>query len=359
MSLLSTVVVLSPHALAAKAQEGAKKALMAEKCHADEVKTHALNTQLASLGTRTLLIKSQGETVYQYGDITARHLIHSIRKAILSSLAMKAIMQGKLNLNATLAEFEFHEKAHLTEQELSATVADVFASRSGIYLPALAESEGMKAKRPTRGAHPPGTHYYYNNFDFNLAGHIVEHALGMTVYDAFNVLIAKPIGLKDYQARFAHFDVDTSLTQAMIAPLDGFYLEQEGRSPAYHFRLSTRDLARFGELMASGGLYQGKRILDAKLIEQFTSPYTVTNPKYRLGYGMLWGVVLKEEGQPHHSFYHTGIGRHMLGVYPNKDLVFAHTVASEQSLDGSAIRFKPQSLYQVIPRVHGFCAESS
>ena len=38
-------------------------------------------------------------------------------------------------------------------------------ARSGVYHEAAAESQSMKDARPDRGSHPPGTFYYYNNWD--------------------------------------------------------------------------------------------------------------------------------------------------------------------------------------------------
>ena len=55
----------------------------------------------------------------------------------------------------------------LTLEEKQATVGDLIKARSGIYHPALGKSPGMRSMRPKRHSHPPGTFWYYNNWDFN------------------------------------------------------------------------------------------------------------------------------------------------------------------------------------------------
>ena len=37
-----------------------------------------------------------------------------------------------------------------------------------------AETPAMKAARPERGSHAPGTFWYYNNWDFNVLGTVFE-----------------------------------------------------------------------------------------------------------------------------------------------------------------------------------------
>jgi CubicO group peptidase (beta-lactamase class C family) len=57
----------------------------------------------------------------------------------------------------------------------------------------------MAELRPPRFSHKPGTFWYYNNWDFNALGAIYEHAVGSSIYDAFEREIARPIGMEDYR----------------------------------------------------------------------------------------------------------------------------------------------------------------
>ena len=80
----------------------------------------------------------------------------------------------------------------MTALEKSARVIDLLKSRSGIYHPAAAESEGMEESRPERGIHKPGEAYYYNNWDFNVLGAILEQKTGKNIYTLFAEEVANP-----------------------------------------------------------------------------------------------------------------------------------------------------------------------
>jgi len=64
---------------------------------------------------------------------------------------------------------------------------------------------------------------------------------------------------------------------------------------------------------------------------------------------MLWGVLVPDENSAYPpSFFHTGTTVHMLGVYPEHNLVMVHRVDTEK---GSS--FSEFDLYAVIRKVHG------
>jgi len=91
-------------------------------------------------------------------------LVHSMRKALLNSLYGIHQERGDVDLNQTLAELGIDDlPPTLNEQEKSARVIDLLKSRSGVYHPAAAESDGMSQTRPGRGSHAPGEFSYYNN----------------------------------------------------------------------------------------------------------------------------------------------------------------------------------------------------
>jgi hypothetical protein len=62
---------------------------------------------------------------------------------------------------------------------------------------------------------------------------------------------------------------------------------------------------------------------------------------------MLWDVLVPDAGESRPSFYHTGVGVHMLGVYPRHKLVLVHRVNTEQ-----AYRFDEAALNRMIRLVH-------
>ncbi|MCW8879371.1 MAG: beta-lactamase family protein [Kangiellaceae bacterium] len=308
-----------------------------------------LRDYLKKSGSSSLLLLHDGKVFFEWGDIYKRHLIHSVRKSLMNSLMGTLYDQRKLNLKATLKQLKVNDSPDpLTEEELQATIEMVLKSRSGIYHAATAESEDMKLKKPKRGLHSPGETYYYNNWDFNLAGMLFEKLSGEKVFDAFYERIAQPLGMKQFKNQQSHIDLPY---EGPVPLVDGIYQFelQITQYPAYHFRMSAHDLALYGQLFLNQGEWNGKQILSKEWIELSTKPYSVTNQRYGLAYGMLWNVLLNDiDDSGRYSFYHTGVGVHMLGVYPKHKLVMVHRVDTENE----SVRFKVDNLYSIIRMMH-------
>jgi CubicO group peptidase (beta-lactamase class C family) len=131
----------------------------------------------------------------------------------------------------------------------------------------------------------------------------------------------------------------------IIPKTDGFYQYEKALSqhPAYHFRLSTRDLALYGQLYLNQGKWKGKTIVPSDWISTSTKAYSVTYQPAGLGYGMLWKVLMPTKNRKSKSFYHTGLGVHMLAVYPAARMVLVHRVDTEKEFD-----FNERKLRKVI-----------
>ena len=317
-----------------------------EQSGLDAVKLDNLDYFLKSAGSSSLLILIDGKIAHQYGDITKKHTIHSIRKSLINSLYGIAIQKGLIDTTATLEELGIDDINRLTKAEKQATIADLLKSRSGVYHPAGAVSDGMLKNMPKRGQYAHGEHFYYNNWDFNVLGHILEKATNKTVYELFKENIAIPIAMQDYNGKYKEIYGDDPNSE--IPKTDGFYQRESSKSryPAYHFRLSARDMARYGQLYLQKGNWNGNQIVPEKWIEASTTPYSITNPNYGIAYGMLWYVLYPNENRTTKSYYHTGNGVHMLGVYPSKKMVLIHRVDTEQEYS-----FNQEHFYQMISKV--------
>lgn len=306
-----------------------------------------LRAFLETSGSDSLLLLHEGKVFFEWGDIRRKLLVHSIRKALLNGLYGIHHGRGEIDLDATLAELGVQDTPPaLSERERSARLRDLLQSRSGVYHAAAAESEGMAQTRPRRGSAAAGERYYYNNWDFNVAGHVLERRTGRRIFDAFAQEIAKPLGMLDYHNRIV---VTAPGSRPDDPQADGYYHYERERSrfPAYHFRMSAHDLALYGQLFLQRGHWQGRQLVPAEWIRLSTKPYSIVQAEYGLAYGMLWDVLVPGDEQQQPSFFHTGAGVHMLGVYPEHRLVMVHRVDTER---GSP--FGDGHLYQVIRRMH-------
>ncbi|WP_375726430.1 serine hydrolase domain-containing protein [Saccharicrinis sp. FJH62] len=286
-------------------------------------------------GASSMLILVDGDVIFDWGSTSKKHLIHSVRKALLNSLVGIAVDQGKLDTSMTLRELGIQdEHPELSDQELSARVADLLKSRSGVYHPAAAMSQGMINSLPERHSFKPGEHYYYNNWDYNTLGAILEQQTGKSLYSLFYEEIAKPLGMVDYKGEYVEIDGESD-TDVEMPKTDGFYQYEKSKStfPAYHFRMSSRDLALYGQLYLNKGRWNNQQIIPESWTESCTKPTTVYNKEYKLGYGMLWKLRLAENEKDVVAFYHTGVGIHMLAVYPESKLVMVHRVNTEEDYE--------------------------
>ena len=271
------------------------------------------------IGTATLLVVQHGLVVDSLGYTAGRLELHSMRKSLLSSLIGIAVGERRIGLDQTLAQLGIDDvPPPLTAEEKQATVQDLLESRSGVYHVALYETDGERLHRPARGSHPPGTFWYYNNWDFNVLGMIYEHAVGQSIFAAFQSRIAQPIGMQDYR------------------PFDGRYVTgSESSIPAYPFHMSARDLARFGLLYLYGGRWNGQQIVPASWVTESTTPRSVTS--IPSGYAYLWwtglqGQGVPEMGLPPGSFWADGAEGQFVVVDPADDLVVVHQT------DGTRVR---------------------
>jgi CubicO group peptidase (beta-lactamase class C family) len=271
------------------------------------------------IGTSAVMIVQHGRIVAEWGDIARKSNVHSIRKSLLGALIGIAAEAEQVHLGDTLEVLGIDDDGpSLTASEKLATVADLLKARSGVYHPALYESPEMTASRPARGAHWPGTFWYYNNWDFNALGTIYERRTKQSIFDAFARKIAEPLGMQDY------------------AVTDGQYVTGESSiHRAYPFRLSTRDLARFGLLYSRNGRWNGRQIVAAQWVVESTRSYS--EPWTGLGYGYLWwtgfgSAYAPTLNPPKGMYFAWGAYGQYVFVLPNQDLIIVHRVDTDVPL---------------------------
>ena len=267
------------------------------------------------INSAAVMVLYDGKVFISWGNVAKKYSIHSIRKPLLGALYGIYRGRGKINLSATLEELDIDDiPPLLTKEEKTATVSDLLKSRSGVYHEAAAESRDMVEARPKRGSHGPDTFFYYNNWDFNVLGTIFEKVTGAKIFEAFKREIAEPIGMEDFSLDDCHYS----------------YEENKSKHPAYNFRMTARDMARFGLLYQRKGNWNGRQIIPQDWIEQSTTAYSVVNEDMGVGYGYLWNVVkpgsrfsnILFDGKG--GYYHTGVGIHTLSVLPEHKLVYIY-----------------------------------
>lgn len=282
----------------------------------DKARAYALES-----GSSAVMIVHHGRVIAEWGDTSRRTDVASVRKSLLSALFGIAIEEGRVKLSDTLATLGINDKEpSLTSSELQATFADLLTSRSGIYHPIDMEPAAVAVQRPPRGSHAPGEFWFYNNWDFNAAGSIYEKTVASDIFTAFKQRIADRIGMQDFS-------------------LDACYYGESKVSVHRHygFRLSARDLARFGLLYLRDGCWNGQQIVPASWVRESVRPLVETRNVFFPGraYGYMWwsafgSVWAPTVTLPRGSFFALGFGSQFLFVIPAHDLVVVHTVDMER-----------------------------
>jgi CubicO group peptidase (beta-lactamase class C family) len=272
--------------------------------------------QSRTLKPTALMIVQDGRVIAQWGDTSRKVEMASVRKSLLSALYGIAVNEGRINLSASLADLGIDDnEPSLTNDEKTAAVRDLLTSRSGIYHPAAHETADIKRKRPARGSHAPGSFWFYNNWDFNALGTIYRQQTGEDIFASFEIRIATPTGMEDFSVK------------------DGRYaVEKLSEHPAYPFRLSARDAARFGQLFRNDGKWGTRQVIPASWIRESTTTYSWAK-RIRQGYGYMWWTLPEDMWGPH-AFYASGYGGQNIAVVPSRRLVVVQTVDLSQNPKG-------------------------
>ncbi|MBN2022939.1 MAG: serine hydrolase [Pirellulales bacterium] len=265
------------------------------------------------IGSAAVLVVYDGAVLAQWGDTSRRYMCHSMRKSLLSALVGMHVAAGDMDLDKTLAELGIDDRPPLTTQEKQARVIDLLRSRSGVYHTAAYETPRMKTDRPARDSHRPGEFFWYNNWDFNALGAIFERETGTKIFEEFRRRFAEPLGMQDYRAR------------------DGYYHLERRQSiyPAYPFRMSSRDLARFGLLYLRRGCWADQRILSEDWIDRSVASHFRPGDSTRIkeyGYGYLWWPIIHGPLAGVGMYSARGSGGHAIDVIPGANLVVVHRV---------------------------------
>lgn len=267
-----------------------------------------------SIGSAAVMIVVNGEILAEWGDTTRKIDVRSITKSLMNALYGIAVAEGKINIQSTLAELGVDDKRPpLTVGEKQTRIVDLLQARSGVYHFSGIDTAMMRENMPAAGSHPPGTFWFYHNWDFCALGGIYEQTTQRSRFTDFEQLIAQPLEMEDFAL------TDTAYEWG----------SRESVFPWYRFRLSARDLARFGLLYLRQGQWKGTQMIPAEWIADSIKPYSDASEWGCGGYGMLWWVTVDGRLFPDveisdNAFAGTGRAGDYLVIIPDLDLVVVH-----------------------------------
>ena len=162
--------------------------------------------------------------------------------------------------------------------------------------------EATTRRGPPGGRTRRGKHFYYNNWDFNTLGTIYSQTVGEDLFKSFARRVATPVGMEDFTL------ADTE-----------YHSERSSDHPAYLFKMSARDLARFGLLYLRGGQWRDAQVVPEEWVAASTATQVSAATENR-SYGYMWWTY------PQYGPYFgaAGSGGQNLVVDPTRGLVIVH-----------------------------------
>ena len=286
-------------------------------------KLEEARTFAATMPPASVIVVDRGRLIAQWGDPAKKVKISSARKSLLSAMYGIYVRNGEIDLNKNLAQLGIDDDPPLTQAERQATVRMLLQARSGIYHSYVAGTPSMRVDMPVRGSHPPGTFWFYNNWDFNALGGIFEQQVHTKIGVEFRDKIAAPVHMQDFQLEDMYY-----LRADPKAGPDG-----QSIYPAYHFRLTAQDMARFGYLFLRKGNWNGTQIIPGDWVTESTTSYSDAGDGE--GYGYLWWVNSLGVGEKNFSAQ-GALGKYIV-VFPDRDLVVVYQNHTEFPDDAAGL----------------------
>jgi CubicO group peptidase (beta-lactamase class C family) len=160
-----------------------------------------------------------------------------------------------------------------------------------------------------------------------VAGVVFEQETGKGVFEEFKRRIADPIGMQDF--RVENCDYQYELDKSM--------------HPAYPFRMSARDMARFGALFQKRGIWNGQQIIPPEWIDESTIVYSILDSTLGVGYGYMWivypeGSLFSQKLNEHKAYGHTGFGGvQTLLIIPDLKIVIVERTDTDGSFEDKGL----------------------
>lgn len=265
-----------------------------------------------------------------FADLAAKKPMHtdavfwiaSQTKPITATALMMLVDEGKVKLDDPVEKylpefkgqwvraFEDKEVQLLKKPKHPITVRNILNHTSG--LPFLAELE-----KPTLDLLPlhlavrsyalspllfePDSKWQYSNTGINIVGRIIEVISGMPYEKFMAERLFEPLGMKDstfwpnekqlerlaksYKPNKDKSDLVETKIHFLKYPLNE---RDRYAMPGGGLFSTAADVARFGQMVLKGGVFEGKRYLSEKAVRTMTSKQT--GAKLNVGYGLGWAT---------------------------------------------------------------------
>jgi dipeptidyl aminopeptidase/acylaminoacyl peptidase/CubicO group peptidase (beta-lactamase class C family) len=259
--------------------------------------------------------------------------IGSITKPYTATMVMQLVDEGKIDLDAPVAEVL--PELRLADPDVTKTVTmrHLLTHTSGIqgdHFPDTGRGDDCMARfvascEELGQSHPLGATMSYSNTGYGIAGRVIERVTDQTWDEALQERICKPLGLERtftlpeevlrYRAATGHMSAHGEALA--VAPV---WSLPRGCGPAGLICSTAADVVRFAELHLDGG----RGVLSPRSVEAMQEPQVAIPDRYTLG--THWGLGWILFGWDRRVFGHDGntIGQSaFLRIVPDEKIAIA------------------------------------
>ena len=164
--------------------------------------------------------------------------------------------------------------------------------------------------------------FNYQTVCLHILSGILHKVTGMKTVDYANEFLFAPLGIVphvNYEAKTAeehkHFTISKTPKEHI------WFCDPDGLgTPGYGLCMSAEDMAKIGVMCLNKGVFDGKRIVSARWIDEMTKPRIVESDNFRgMEYGYLWWIIDREK----HIYAAVGNSGNVIYINPEKDIVVA------------------------------------
>ena len=188
---------------------------------------------------------------------------------------------------------------------------------------ALGQSMDAFAEAQNESFAPPGIEWTYVSIDTHVIGMVIRGATGRNIHDLMREKILAPLSLQ----ATPYYLTDGFGTAFVLGGLN----------------TTTRDNARFGQMFANGGEWNGRQVVPRDWVETSTRASAQTEPG-KIGYGYQWWIPA---GSVPGQFLGRGIYGQYLYIDQINDVVIA-THGADRLFREPGVQSQNEAIYRLI-----------
>jgi CubicO group peptidase (beta-lactamase class C family) len=246
------------------------------------------------------------------------HMLFSLSKSFTSTAVGLAVAEGRLSVDdPVLSFFPDAAPAQVSEHLAAMRVHHLLSMSTGHaedttgHMREQPDGDWARAFLDLPVEHAPGTHFVYNSGASYMLSAIVQRLTGLTLLEYLQPRLFAPLGIERATWESCPRGINVG---------------------GWGLRITTADIARFGQLYLQKGLWRGERIVPEEWVEAATTRQIANDSEteidWRQGYGYQFWMCR------HGAYRGDGAFGQFCVVLPEQDAVLAITsgVANMQSV---------------------------